>query len=294
MSNSTYIVDSVQVGNQDTGVITYALTYSTFTPPITSTVNDTPANWASFGNLCCFYKTAGQLIDQPSQYGILLSMFGEGNNVSQLWFTQASGKIYRRSGNSSKWASSWKEILQEGTTVPIESGGTGATSSASARTNLGLGSVSVENVLPVAKGGTNATDISTARTNLGLGAVSVESIVPISKGGTNATDITTARTNLQVDKAVAYTTFSGTQLSAASGTEYTNSTAINSLSITLPTAARGVIFGVNFTSSDSFTGVTFSASVKNAGEGLTMTSRRYNMIVWYDGSEWWCAAKGIA
>ena len=39
---------------------------------------------------------------------------------------------------------------------------------ATARSNLGLGTVAVENTMPVAKGGTGATTASTARTNLGV------------------------------------------------------------------------------------------------------------------------------
>lgn len=39
---------------------------------------------------------------------------------------------------------------------------------ATARSNLGLGTVATENTVPVAKGGTGATDAATARTNLGL------------------------------------------------------------------------------------------------------------------------------
>ena len=41
---------------------------------------------------------------------------------------------------------------------------------ATARSNLGLGTVAVENTVPVAKGGTGATDAATARTNLGVQA----------------------------------------------------------------------------------------------------------------------------
>lgn len=88
--------------------------------------------------------------------------------------------------------------------VPIELGGTGATTAAQARTNLetvgyevvtGSGSVAP---LGVAYGGTGATTAANARTNLGLGSVATESTVPISKGGTGATTIvdttyTTAR-----------------------------------------------------------------------------------------------------
>lgn len=85
-----------------------------------------------------------------------------------------------------------------GITLPlaIAQGGTNAITAADARTNLGLGSVAVENTVPVAKGGTGATDAAGARTNLGLGSVAVENVVPVAKGGTGATDAAGARTNL--------------------------------------------------------------------------------------------------
>ncbi len=41
-------------------------------------------------------------------------------------------------------------------------------SASTSRTNLGLGTVAIENTVPVAKGGTGATDAATARTNLGV------------------------------------------------------------------------------------------------------------------------------
>ena len=51
------------------------------------------------------------------------------------------------------------------TSVPVANGGTGATTAAGARNNLGLGNTS--GALPVANGGTGATTAANARTNLG-------------------------------------------------------------------------------------------------------------------------------
>lgn len=86
------------------------------------------------------------------------------------------------------------------TAISVSQGGTGATTAAGARTNLGLGSVAVESVVPLTKGGTGATTAVDARTNLGLGLVSTESIVPILKGGTGATSAENARLALVAAK----------------------------------------------------------------------------------------------
>jgi len=111
-------------------------------------------------------------------------------------------------------------------TVAVAKGGTGATDAATARTNLGLGSISTQDSnsvsitggsitgitdLAVADGGTGASDAPTARTNLGLGSISTQSASSVSitggsitgitdlavaDGGTGASDAPTARTNL--------------------------------------------------------------------------------------------------
>jgi hypothetical protein len=112
------------------------------------------------------------------------------------------------------------------TTIALANGGTGATTAANARTNLGLGTLSTQasnNVsitggsisgitdLAVADGGTGASTAADARTNLGLGTISTQASsnvsitggsitgitdLTVADGGTGASTAADARTNL--------------------------------------------------------------------------------------------------
>ena len=75
-----------------------------------------------------------------------------------------------------------------GGTVPVASGGTGATAAAYARTNLGVD----------ASGTDNSTNVTLANTNYLTitGQEITGGTVPVGSGGTGATDATNARTNL--------------------------------------------------------------------------------------------------
>ena len=83
-------------------------------------------------------------------------------------------------------------------------------------------------------------------------------------------------------------TFSGTSLTAQANREFRNNTAINSLAVTLPNSpSSDFITVICFSSSASFTGVTFNKTVKLKGDLLTLKSKRYNLAVWWDSSSWW-------
>lgn len=96
----------------------------------------------------------------------------------------------------------------------------------------------------------------------------------------------------------AATSFSGTSLTVANDWEYRNDTEIGSLAIELPASPSNVfICGVCFTASSSFTGVTFTqggnAYTVKTTDGLNFKSVRYNMVIWWDGSYFWCSARAV-
>lgn len=95
--------------------------------PITSTTNDTTANWGSLGPGIAFYSTAGLITDQPQQYGFILNIpSGRSAEVCQIWHNQPSGNMYHRGGNGNNWSGSWRCLLDSGNytsyVVPITGG----------------------------------------------------------------------------------------------------------------------------------------------------------------------------
>lgn len=78
---------------------------------ISSTANDTTANWTEHGNSIHWYSTSEQLINQPSEYGFLVNL-ASGGDVHQIWMTQSAGNMYHRGGNGSGWnGDTWRTIL---------------------------------------------------------------------------------------------------------------------------------------------------------------------------------------
>ena len=82
---------------------------------ITNTTDDTTAKWGALGPGYSFYTTAGQLNNQPQQYGFVLNIPSDKSaEVFQLWHNQPSGNMYHRGGNNSNWSGSWRCLLDDG------------------------------------------------------------------------------------------------------------------------------------------------------------------------------------
>lgn len=78
--------------------------------PITSTANDTRANWTTLGAGLWYYNQANCLIDQPYQWGYVLNFVGAGVELVQFFFKQGEDKVYMRSANGTGWLTSWHQI----------------------------------------------------------------------------------------------------------------------------------------------------------------------------------------
>ena len=106
--------------------------------PIASTTDDTTTNWVNLGSGYAFFSGNGQLTDQPTTYGFVIS-FVCGSDIFQLWKGQVVGEMYVRSGNSAGWGQTWAKIYDsqhKPTTsdVGITSGTTDLTAGSSALT----------------------------------------------------------------------------------------------------------------------------------------------------------------
>ena len=114
-----------KIGTQDTSgtaaTATLANKFATRTDNITSTTDDTPANWAAKGPGTWFYGTAGQLNGQPVQWGHLFNMVNGTSECSQIWVNSNSADVYVRGGNQNGWLHEWSSI----TTTAFVNGTTG-------------------------------------------------------------------------------------------------------------------------------------------------------------------------
>ena len=117
---------------------------------------------------------------------------------------------FLRKLSAADWDTEWKDVL------PVDSGGTGATSAADARAALGAqAALGAGNLLPVASGGTGAGNAADARTALGAqAALGAGNLLPVTSGGTGSGTAAGALSTLGA-MPVAGGTFTGAVYAAA-------------------------------------------------------------------------------
>ena len=81
---------------------------------ISSSANDTVGNWAA-QKISVHRYDHSILIDQKTQYGLLLNITDNGSEVHQIFMGQPGTSLYHRGGNSAGWSETesgaWKEII---------------------------------------------------------------------------------------------------------------------------------------------------------------------------------------
>lgn len=186
--------------------------------------------------------------------------------------------------------------------LPVANGGTGSTSASGARTNLGLGTMAVQNAntvailggsivditdLAIADGGTGASTAAGARTNLGLGTIATQnanavaitggtisgiSDLSIADGGTGASTAADARTNLGVSGTGQDTTY----LFRANNLSDVNNASTARSNLGLGTMATQASSSVSITGG-SITGITDLAIADGGTGASTAADARTNL-----------------
>lgn len=153
-----------------------------------------------------------------------------------------------------------------GTLQTDGSGNVTASSAATMRSNLGLGSLATLNAATIATGGTGATDAATARANLGLGSLAtINSPLPIANGGTGASDGTSAILAVGGTLGVATFVMSGGTITSTvrngNITSFTrNGTTVGSYSLATSVGAGRGAFVVGWDGTNTVTGYCATAA----------------------------------
>ena len=117
-------------------------------------------DWNAINNTCSFYATSSANAKPPGTDHCGFQIAYSSVWKYQLAFDYRTDTIYTRACQNGTWHE-WYPIYTTAKTIPVANGGTGATTAANARTNLGLGTAAVANLSTA----TNSTSTTTAATS---------------------------------------------------------------------------------------------------------------------------------
>lgn len=82
--------------------------------PTTNASADTPAFWGGVGTGWAYYNATGRLVDQPTQWGVLVNYWNSSTRqVSQMFFAAQQAYVYVRRGDSASttWIGTWARLI---------------------------------------------------------------------------------------------------------------------------------------------------------------------------------------
>lgn len=272
------------------------------------------ANTATNGG---FYRLSAASLNSPvagNAYSLLVSP-GASGVTAQIAIGAAGNSIFFRSGTAGVW-SVWREFYSSNNTVPVSNGGTGGTTEAAARTNLGLGSMAVQNAgavaitggsvagitdLAVADGGTGASTAAAARNNLGAAAsaTTITAGIGLSGGGDLSANRTLElalgelpATDVAAFSAARFPVIDGTDSSSqgrSTATQMRNALAVYSKSevddLVAPAAIRALIAQTTLgvVGSYAFLRRSAASTAITKGSSISGSSLRYAGVIDADG-----------
>ena len=80
---------------------------------IDSSDNDTPAKWVELGSGYAYFSATGRLVNQPAQYGIVVSNIVGSMTFQFFAVNSSTGSVYVRYGNSNGWRYNWSKITDD-------------------------------------------------------------------------------------------------------------------------------------------------------------------------------------